>query len=336
MEEWERLKVIEQLARDAGPWSLHLSYTLQRLRRDLIDGVFPSKSHDYEARKTRLYREIDEDRAAYVLPSDFESTETIITRLEKPLIDKKATRAEFYQSEPEEDDEDGTFEERLEHVRYNFQRFIDKGDPIQVYNEKWKPLFDEHPRRRFIKHVPQVRSPLVSLDKLERNIRNVLQPISGSLRHWDLGLHPVQITRHLFLSLDDNEMAFLPRWALPIVSNRPQGSFLGPENTLWQDADHAATQANLSLQQVVPFPQQRRTPYVSASVGLFDCLSQPHLDRPEYPVPGEPKYPVTGKQMSSGLQDIIEMDSGYIPGPFYVPDESEFDKMFDFEPGGKS
>ncbi|KAF4468398.1 hypothetical protein FALBO_4714 [Fusarium albosuccineum] len=294
MEEWEHLKVIEQLARDTGPWSLHLGYTLQRLRRDLIDGVFPSKSHDYEARKNRLYREIDEDRATYVLPSNFESTETIISglngiqhflcsfpykelsvRLEKPLIDKKATRAEFYRSEPEDDDEDGTFEERFEHVRYNFQRFIDKGDPIQVYNEKWKPLFDEYPRRRFIKHVPQ--------------------PISGSLRHWDMGLHPVQITRHLFLSLDDNEMAFLPPWVLPIVSNRPQGLFLGPENTLWPDLDHAATQPNLSLQQVVPFPQQRRTPYVSASVGLFDHLSQPHLDRPEYPVPGKPEYPVPGK-----------------------------------------
>ncbi|KAJ3538481.1 hypothetical protein NM208_g5891 [Fusarium decemcellulare] len=233
MEEWERLKVIEQLARDTGPWSLHLSYTLQRLRRDLIDGIFPSKSHDYKVRKNRLYREIDEARATYVLPSDFESTEAIISRLkgvqyflcsfyykelaarlEQPLFDKNATRAELYRSQAEEDDKDGTFEQRIEHLRYNFQRFVDKDDPSQIYNQKWKPLFDEYPRRRFIKHVPQIRSPLVSLDKLENNVRNVLQPISNFLRHGEIGPPPVQITHHLFLSLDDKEMGFLPPWAV--------------------------------------------------------------------------------------------------------------------------
>lgn len=89
-------------------------------------------------------------------------------------------------------------------------------DPSLVNHPDWSLFFDPAPDPApdpALNAWERVRSPIIDLKRLELDTKQALRPITLSwVRHKSIPM-PLILTRHLLLTLEENEMKYLPIWA---------------------------------------------------------------------------------------------------------------------------
>lgn len=171
------------------------------------------------------YQEMDKDRATYLKPCQFDQIQYILPGL---TMDQRLLLPFFYNElgrqceNPLYWGEKSThpesrykyFSHLLRDVEHELQKLVD-AKPTRGYYENWKILFSgadaystPRPNGRL------VASPLIDLAVLEIQVRDGLKPITRAWERIDKGFVPqLNITRHMLLTLEANEMKFLPLWA---------------------------------------------------------------------------------------------------------------------------
>ncbi|KPM36426.1 hypothetical protein AK830_g10154 [Neonectria ditissima] len=225
--EWNRLRTIEQLlTQQRGPASDKALDSLRALMSSLVNKI--TDTFDLSNLRTLsanfgAHHSIDLDRATYVEPKDYE---------ELPFIMKKLNPTQMLLCSMAYNEAGSSLESRLyvegryklpgkpalQYSRYvrnatdALQRVFDE-NVMLVYDVAWKPCFDPTvPTRLNGNGVRVVRSPLVDLHNLETDVKDKLRPITLSWIRHDIN-PPLNITRHLLLTLTPDEMKFLPLWA---------------------------------------------------------------------------------------------------------------------------
>lgn len=222
IEEWKRLRVLEQLlAQEEGSTAAKAYVKIQDLMKALVYEITEAyRMATSKALSTSVvaYHSIDQDRATYVEPKDYETIVPIMkklnpiqmllcsltynefgTALESHLYIGKQTKLP---GQPRM-----SFFKTVEAAGFAVQAVVD-ANPRLAYSGAWQPYFDPT-----VGGKPRpIRRPLVNLMDLEIGVKDQLRPITLSwLRH---DIEPaLNITRHLLLTLTNDEMKFLPLWA---------------------------------------------------------------------------------------------------------------------------
>ncbi|KAJ4320978.1 hypothetical protein N0V84_005559 [Fusarium piperis] len=214
IEEWNKLREVEQfLENDKSPLSEKALYSIRLLKKALIDEVqsayettmFLGSSH-------AALNSIDKDRLLSVEPRQFEKTSFVMSTFDPiQLLLCSITYNEF-----------GTL---LDDRRYRDSKCMLSGFLRTTYRQLTTEAFQS--LRGFILSAPaQVQStrlalyvhewlsqePTVWLDCIERGVKDALRPMTLSWVRHDIE-PPLNLTRHLLLTLTNNEMKYLPLWA---------------------------------------------------------------------------------------------------------------------------
>lgn len=222
IEEWKRLRVLEQLlAQEEGSTAAKAFFKIQDLMKALVYEIteaYRMATSKALSPSVPAYHSIDQDRATYVEPKDYETVVPIMKKLNPiQMILCSLTYNEFGTALDSklyigkkvklQGQSRMSFFKTVEDAGFAIQAVVD-ANPMLSYSEAWQPYFD-----RTVGGKPRpVRRPLVNLMDLEISIKDQLRPITLSwLRH---DIEPsLNITRHLLLTLTNNEMKFLPLWA---------------------------------------------------------------------------------------------------------------------------
>lgn len=226
--EWQKLRSIEHLlaSQDDGICSRALA-TLRALMEALVHRINQKVKmlceDSYYCRSA--YGEMDKDRATYVKPMHFEQIQYIVPCL---TADQRLLLPFFYNELGRQCDGDLYWGQKSTHpdslwkyfshilrdLEYGLQKVVD-ADPTRGYDDSWAVLFDEERPRVTIRPAGRlIRSPLIDLDTLGDQVCAALKPITRAWERIDKSFVPqLNITRHMLLTLTNNEMKFLPLWA---------------------------------------------------------------------------------------------------------------------------
>ncbi|KAL6860162.1 hypothetical protein ACO1O0_004188 [Amphichorda felina] len=239
---WSKMREIEHLltTEDDGTFGKALNM-LRQLMAALVH-KFTSrvestvKDRDY-CWNASIFQDMDRDRATYVAPQDYKSTQDIVLSLNEaqrlllPFFYSEFGRQLEYdlfrgQLSEHPDTIYQFFTEMVRILEAQIQNLVDS-DPRRAYQDSWQVLFQPPYPDWLGDSRPEVlsshgrtpnqsiSSPLIDLDGLEHEIKQLWRPIAKSGgRNGGNGFVPqLNITRHLLLTLTDNEMKFLPLWA---------------------------------------------------------------------------------------------------------------------------
>ena len=230
--QWQRLRSIEKLLVNENDGSFEDA--LASLGR-LIDALSYQVPHKVrlalgqQAPSRHMYHDIDRDRATYVAPQDWARMADIM----RCLTDDQKLLLPFFYSELSgsissywyfgrntvlQDYFIQSFDAMTHDTERALQKLID-AVPSRAYEPSWQFLFGANKYRAL--PVPsaeggtrQVRSPLVDMLELDRQVKRSLWPVIRTwLRDQDDFVPPLNLTRHMLLTLTRNEMKFLPLWA---------------------------------------------------------------------------------------------------------------------------
>ncbi|KAJ4270321.1 hypothetical protein NW762_002000 [Fusarium torreyae] len=225
IEEWKKLRWLEQmLEKETSPLSQSALNSLRLLMKALYfevghmwDDVMttpPTYNHE-------TYISIDQDRLTYVEPKDFEKATIIMQDFNSVqmllcaapyndlgvLLDgrryrnSRCTLSGYKQR---------TYRTLLDDTT-NAVRFFLTCVPRESKRSLWASIFPDELFPTMGVGRP-LSNPMVSLDALEAGVKKGLRPITLSWLRHDIE-PPLNITRHLLLTLTDNELKFLPLWA---------------------------------------------------------------------------------------------------------------------------
>lgn len=226
--EWQKLRDIENLliVHNDGSFGEALA-TLREFMAALVHKINDKAQalyHDHSHCRS-AYIEMDKDRATYVKPWQYDQIQYILPSLSS---DQRLLLPFFYnelgrQCEGglfwgQKSTLDGSrfkyFSHLLRDVEVELQTLVDM-KPTRGYYEPWRILFND--TQPFAPPRPQGRlisSPLIQLGRLEDQVRSGLRPITRAWERIDKGFVPqLNLTRHMLLTLTQNEMKFLPLWA---------------------------------------------------------------------------------------------------------------------------
>ncbi|KAF7544504.1 hypothetical protein G7Z17_g9886 [Cylindrodendrum hubeiense] len=226
IEEWNRLRAIEQLlSQEKSPTAAKALAKIQGLMQALVYEI--TETYDFSTSKAlstnvHAYNSIDQDRATYVEPKDYERLAPIIknlspvqrllcsltynelgSNLESTLYFKTRSRVP--------DQKRMLFSLLVDNAANAVQEVIDE-NLMLAQSEAWAPCFDSNCLDQYTVIFRPVRRPLIDLNELELSIKDRLRPITLSWIRHEID-PPLNITRHLLLTLTNNEMKFLPLWA---------------------------------------------------------------------------------------------------------------------------
>ena len=224
--EWQKLRSVEHLlvSHNDGTFDRALA-TLRMLMEALVLKINekakmlgPDSDHCRSA-----YAEMDRDRATYVKPMHFEQIQYIVLcltndqRLLLPFCYNELSwhcDGDLYwgQRSTHHDTLGKYYSTILRDLEYELRKVVD-ADPTRGYNDAWAVLFEEERPRTTVR--PEGRLiPLIDLDLLGDQVCTALKPITRAWERIDKGFVPqLNITRHMLLTLTNNEMKFLPLWA---------------------------------------------------------------------------------------------------------------------------
>ncbi|KAF5026857.1 hypothetical protein F66182_1052 [Fusarium sp. NRRL 66182] len=225
IEEWNTLRAIEQiLAKEDTPLGrealakirilIKSLYSEVRSAWDQVTTTAPSYNH-------ATYQSIDKDRLTYMDTKDFERA---------PIVMQEFNPVQMLLCAPTYNDVGVLLDGR----RYRYSN-----SKLDGYKDRsYQSLVDDatnalriflgcylsHAQNPVWASVPQtlpfpvsnmagpVSKPIVSLDNLEMGIKKGLRPITFSWQRHGIE-PPLNLTRHLLITLTDNELKFLPLWA---------------------------------------------------------------------------------------------------------------------------
>ncbi|POR39627.1 Uncharacterized protein TPAR_00179 [Tolypocladium paradoxum] len=170
---------------------------LRQLMKALPDAVASkfndaAREHINDARP--MLWSIAMDRATYVLPQDFEKLSDILCN--ENLVQKLLCPF--------------TYNDLGE--RCSWALYLGLPRPAMVCTDEWAEFLDTLKDCNGSLKYHAVKLPLVDLDRLEWEVKDVLRPLTLSWIRYDID-PPPNITRHMLLTLTINEMKFLPLWA---------------------------------------------------------------------------------------------------------------------------
>lgn len=231
IEEWGKLRELQALLRrqehSANPDSASVfSHTLDKLDR-LMAQLRRTIGHKYSLSaasfgvSSPFLGGMDIDRATYVQPMEFEELETILGRFNPvqkllcPFIyhemGDRCNKHFFTSPYPDISDIHGhaipsmqnKVQTSLEGLMSRFPELLDAPD--------WQFLVNQN-EKETAGPVFKIKLPFVDLLEMEDQVKRALQPLTRSWVRHDIE-PPANITRHLLLTLDREEIKFLPLWA---------------------------------------------------------------------------------------------------------------------------
>lgn len=229
--EWSKLCQIENLASQgsspAHQNALHLirvlkGYLSTQLKETLDFESIPAV--DTSNRNGMVFFSMDLDRTLCVEPKNFETTEfimkdmNIMQKMLCPLIyNDLGNRCEcdFFVGRDERFPEiagNDPYQAVLGPVTQAIQRIIDE-NPRLAFVDDWSACFDQERSTFDSRVIRQVRKPVISLDRLEDQIKEQkLRLLTLSWSRHDI-VPSLNITRHMLLTLNNDELKYLPLWA---------------------------------------------------------------------------------------------------------------------------
>ena len=225
---WSKLRRLELLLTRGEESVCRIALNkLRHLMRDLQDKVTSNfnnadRQHIHDAQP--MLGSMDQDRATYVLPQDFVKLSDIlcnanlVQKLLCPFIyndlGERCSWAPLYDGIPSGERKPGrplSYFQLLEEVAQALQHAaFDR--PTVMCTEEWAEFLD--PVRNLDGSIKyhHVKVPLVDLAQLDMEVKEALRPLTRSWIRHDVD-PPLNITRHMLLTLTINEMKFLPLWA---------------------------------------------------------------------------------------------------------------------------
>ncbi|UKZ85217.1 uncharacterized protein TrAFT101_001086 [Trichoderma asperellum] len=217
IEEWVNLRKMEGvLAQETSASSV---VALESLRV-LMTGIQNSVKNSFERltvgdeNSQTSFISMDEDRASYVLPEDFELLQDIeqsmnlTQRLLCPFIYRQLGdiwNTSFNESQWLAETASGLSGPLMARARNAIEQVF-YTSPSKASIPSWWVFLNP------VGEPLTVKDPLVNLSALNRQIHAATLPYSSSWVRFDIE-PPLNITRHMLLTLDNNEMKFLPLWA---------------------------------------------------------------------------------------------------------------------------
>ncbi|KAF7558510.1 hypothetical protein G7046_g5645 [Stylonectria norvegica] len=183
---------------------------------DNFANMFVKQSANNETK----YISVDNDRVTYVEPADFEITFLIVRRLN---IVQRFLMPFIYADVAADCTTQLFYEKKIKDVITPMHKYMGLREDAekaiqQVINSnpqlgilpEWSPCFSE----RFSSKdaIRQVQSPLVWLHVLDQEIKEDIRHKVLHVERRDSDL-PLNLTRHLLLTLTNNELKYLPLWA---------------------------------------------------------------------------------------------------------------------------
>ncbi|KAL7899439.1 hypothetical protein HDV63DRAFT_373251 [Trichoderma sp. SZMC 28014] len=217
IEEWVNLRKMESALAEEVTASCVVA--LESLRV-LMTAIQNSVKNSFERlivgdeNSLSAFTSMDEDRATYVLPEDFQSLEEIeqsmnlTQRLLCPFIYRQLGdiwNVNVNESQWLSEATSGLSRPLMARARNGVEQVL-YSKPFMASMPSWSVFLD---------HVGEplsVKNPLVDLSALNTQIHAAILPYSSSWVRFDIE-PPLNITRHMLLTLDNNEMKFLPLWA---------------------------------------------------------------------------------------------------------------------------
>lgn len=221
IQEWSKLQRLEHLlARRQGP-AFHTA--LDKLRRFMaslpkaVASKLGEAARCWEDNHETLWS-MDADRATYVLPKDFERLELILSRMN--LVQKlfcpfvwshllKHCSWPLYLGPRLTGEPVGRprFDKMLQEVEDSLRTVI-LTEPAEVHSRGWIEFLE--PSKGI--NDATVKSPLIDLDQVDWQIKDAILFLTFAWARGDID-PPLNLTRHLLLTLAIDEMKFLPLWA---------------------------------------------------------------------------------------------------------------------------
>jgi hypothetical protein len=231
IEEWGKLKELEELLTKTWPFQMPndrvfgLALGRVKLLMHQLRGAISNKyylSEESSGKGFVFLNNMDIDRATYVQPMDFEELEHILVRL-NPI---QKLLCPFIYSELSEQLADNLFTNPLSTTGNairgpSMASFVDNVQSgLEVLVSQYPRLVDEPAWQCIVDQtvfkntspILRMKRPVINLLEMESQVLEAVQPLTSSwVRH---GIEPpANITRHLLLTLDREEMKFLPLWA---------------------------------------------------------------------------------------------------------------------------
>lgn len=217
VEEWVNLRKMEGLLVQETSASCVMALASLRV---LMTAIQNSVTNSFERltvgdeNSLSSFTTMDEDRATYVLPEDFESLEEIeqdmnlTQRLLCPFIYRQLGdiwNTNLNESQWLSEATSGLSGPLMARVRDGIQQVL-YANPSKANLPSWWVFLDK------LEEPLTVKDPLVNLPALNSQIHAAILPYSSSWVRFDIE-PPLNITRHILLTLDNNELKFLPLWA---------------------------------------------------------------------------------------------------------------------------
>lgn len=217
VEEWVNLRKMENALAEETTASCVVA--LESLRV-LMTGIQTSIKNSFERltvgdeNSLASFISMDEDRATYVLPGDFESLEEIeqslnlTQRLLCPFIYRQlgdVWNINVNESQWLSEATSGLSGPLMARARNGVEQVL-YAKPFKANVPSWWVFLDH------LGEPLTVKNPLVDLSALNRQIHAAILPYSSSWVRFDIE-PSLNITRHMLLTLDNNELKFLPLWA---------------------------------------------------------------------------------------------------------------------------
>ncbi|KAL7784856.1 hypothetical protein V8C37DRAFT_343221 [Trichoderma ceciliae] len=220
IDEWAKLRKMEDVLVQensaTGMPGLEELRALMTAIQNSVANSFERLTAD-DANLRQSFISMDEDRATYVLPNDFEFLEKIEQdlNLTQRLLCSSIYRQigelwdiDYSQSKWLAEANSGmirSLTSLMAQARFALQQVV-HANPEKATLDNWQIFMDQHGESL------SVRSPLIDLGSLNRQIHDAVLPYSNSWVRFDIE-PPLNITRHLLLTLDNNELKYLPLWA---------------------------------------------------------------------------------------------------------------------------
>ncbi|RFU77268.1 hypothetical protein TARUN_4944 [Trichoderma arundinaceum] len=220
VEEWVKLRKIEGILVQEKTASSVVAIEALRglmtaIQNTIINTFNRLTPDDSNIRQTFI--SMDEDRATYVMPKDYELLNEIVDDLNQtqrllcPFIYQQLGEmwnVNYSQSKWLSEASTGAAGSLVAHMaeaRFALQQAV-YANPQGAAQPAWSIFVDSQ------EDFFSVRSPLIDLGALNRQIHDAVLPYSRSWVRFDVD-PPLNITRHMLLTLDNNELKFLPLWA---------------------------------------------------------------------------------------------------------------------------
>ncbi|KAL6881267.1 hypothetical protein J3F83DRAFT_46039 [Trichoderma novae-zelandiae] len=219
--EWAKLRKMEDvLAQQTDKASIKALKSLHMLMmkiRSSISSFFFKASRAMNTEGQPALASMDADRATYVLPEDYRLLEDILRelnitqRLLCPFVYQQMS--EMWHSDPNQSKwlaearqlSPASIKANMDVTADDIQRAV-VAIPEMASQPSWAIFMQpgEGPLR--------VKNPIIDLEALNGQIHDAVLPYSSSWLRFDIE-PALNMTRHMLLTLDNNELKFLPLWA---------------------------------------------------------------------------------------------------------------------------